>query len=118
MNIALADTACGQILTLFEFAFGYPESEESKERGKQLEELECHFVAEEEPPADKDTISKAEDEKEAAIQFDVGAPKTKRQHFGQCRDDLKDLVSINKAVPIIPSTTVKLSETGVPRQLL
>ena len=114
MNIALASTACGQILTLFEFAFGYPESEESKERGKQLEELECHFVAEEEPPADEDTISKAEDEKEAATQFNVGVPRAKRQCFGQCRDDLKDLVSINKAVPIIPSTTFKLSETGVP----
>ena len=114
MNIALANTACGQILTLFEFAFGYPESEESKERGKQLEELERHFIAEEEPSADEDTISKAEDEKEVATQFDVGAPKTNRRCFGQCRDDLKDLVSINKAVPVIPSTMVKLSETGVP----
>ena len=70
MNIALASTACGQILTLFKFVFGYPESEESKERNKQLEELECHFVVEEEPPADEDTISKAGDEKEAATQFD------------------------------------------------
>ena len=78
MNIALAGTACGQILTLFEFMFGYPESEELKERGKQLEELECHFKAEEEPPADEDTISKAEGEKEAATQFNVAAPKTKR----------------------------------------
>ena len=74
MNIALASTACGQILTLFEFVFGYPESEESKERDKQLEELEHHFIAEEEPPADEDTISKAEDEKEAATQFGIGAP--------------------------------------------
>ena len=78
MNIALAGTACGQILTLFKFAFSYPESEELKERGKQLEELECHFVAEEESPANEDIISKAEDEKEAVTQFDVGAPKTKR----------------------------------------
>ena len=114
MNIALAGTACGQILTLFEFEFSYPESEESKERGKQLEELEHHFVAEEGPPADEDTISKAEDEKEAATQFNDGAPRAKRQCFGQCRDDLKDLVPISKVVPIIPSTTVKLSETGVP----
>ena len=78
MNIALAGTACGQILTLFEFVFGYPESEELKERVKQLEELERHFVAEEEPPATEDTISKAEDEREAATQFDVGAPRAKR----------------------------------------
>ena len=48
MNVALAGTACGQLLTLFEFAFGYPESQESKEREKQLEELERHFETEEE----------------------------------------------------------------------
>ena len=114
MNIALAGTACGQILILCEFAFGYPQSQESKERGKQLEELECHFDAEEEPPANEDTVSKADDEKEVATQFDDGAPRAKKQCFGQCRDDLKDLVPISKAVPIVPSTSVKLSETGVP----
>ena len=117
MNIALAGTACGQIPTLFEFVFSYPESEESKERGRQLEELGRHFVAEEEPPANEDTISKAENEKEAATQFNVCAPRTKRRCFGQCRDNLKDLVSLNKAVPIIPSTTVKLSELSSPQLL-
>ena len=114
MNIMLAGSACGQILTLFEFAFGYPESQKSKERGKQLEEREHHFNAEEEPLADEDTMAKADDEKEAAAQFDDGAPRAKKQCFGQCRDDLKDLVPISKAVPIVPSTTVKLSKTGVP----
>ena len=114
MNIALAGTACSQILTLFEFVFGYPESQESKERSKQLEELECHFDAEEEPPADEDTVSKADNEKEVATQFDDGASKAKKQCFGQYRDDLKDLVPISKAEPIVPSTTVKLSKTGVP----
>ena len=114
MNIALAGTTCGQILTLFEFVFGYPESQESKERGKQLEELEHHFNAEEELLADGDTMSKADDEKEVATQFGDGALRAKKQLFGQCRDDLKDLVPISKAVPIVPSTTVKLSETRVP----
>ena len=114
MNIVLAGTTCGQILTLFEFVFGYPESQESKERGKQLEELEHHFNAEEEPPAYEDTVSKTDDEKEAAAQFDDGAHRAKKWCFGKCRDDLEDLVLISKAVPIIPSTTVKLSETGVP----
>ena len=51
-----------QILTLFKYAFGYPESQESKERGRELEELECHFKIDEESPDDKDTISKAKDE--------------------------------------------------------
>ena len=114
MNITLAGMACGQILTLFEFAFRYPESEESKTRGQQLEELEHHFI-DDEPPTEEDTISKTEDKKEAATQFDPDVPRTKKHRFGQCRDELKDLVPLDKAMPIIPSTSVKLSETGVPR---
>ena len=114
MNIALASTPCGQILTLLEFVFGYPESQESKERGKQLEELKCHFDADEESLANEDTVSKADDEKDAVAQFEDGAPRAKKRCFGQCRDDLKDLVSVGKAVPIIPSMTIKPSETGVP----
>ena len=54
MNIALVDTVCGQIFTLFEFAFGYPESKESKECDKQLEELECHFNTDNESPGEED----------------------------------------------------------------
>ena len=113
MNIALAGTACGQILTLFEFAFGYPESEESKTRGQQLEELERHFI-DDEPPTEEDSISKAEDEKEAATQFNPDVPRAKKCRFGQCHDELKDLVPLDKAMPIIRSTSVKLNETGVP----
>ena len=66
MNVALAGTACGQILSLFEYAFGYPESKESRERGKELEELEHHFETDEESPDEEFTISKAEDVVEAA----------------------------------------------------
>ena len=114
MNIAFAGTACGQILTLSEYTFGYPESQESKKRGHELEELEHHFSADEESPNDEDTISKAKDEQDAAKQFGDAQPKPKTQHFGKCKDDLKDLIPISKAVPIIPSTTIKLSETGMP----
>ena len=78
MNIALAGTACGQILTLFEFAFRYPESEESKTRGQQLEELERHFI-DDEPPTEEETISKTEDEEKAATQFDPDVPCAKKR---------------------------------------
>ena len=60
-------------------------------------------------------MSKAEDAAEAAAQFADAHPKAKRRHFGQCHDDLPDLLPLNKAVPVIPLTTIKLSETGVPR---
>ena len=61
MNVALAGTACGQILSLFEYAFGYPESKESHEWRKELEELERHFEMDEESLGEEFTISKAED---------------------------------------------------------
>ena len=118
MNVAPAGTACGEILTLFEFAFCYPESKESKERGKQLEELEHHFDSDNDSPDNEDTISKKQDEEEATTQFIDATiePKPKKHGFGKCRDNLKDLVPINKATPILPSTTVKLSKTGVPQK--
>ena len=118
MNVALAGTACGQLLTLFEFSFGYPESQESKEKAKQLEELERHFETEEESPDEGDTVSKAQDEQEVLEQLAATSsePKPKKRKFGKCRDELKDLVPISCAILIMPSTTVKLSKTRVPHQ--
>ena len=114
MNLALAGTVCGQLLTIFEFVFGYPESQESKDWGKQLEELECKFESDNNSPSDKDIVSKEQDVKDAAAQFtDTTEPKAKRRHFGKCRDSLKDLVPLNQATPLMLLTTVKLSETQV-----
>ena len=117
MNIALVETACSQLLTLFEFAFGYPESKELKDRAKQLEEVERHFETDNESSDEGDTVSKACDQ-QAEEQFSTASPepKLKKQKFGKCCDELKDLVPPSQAMPIIPSTTVKLSETGVSPQ--
>ena len=100
---------------MFEYAFSYPESQELKEKGKELEELERHFETDEESLGEEFIVSKAEDAAEAAAQFADAPPKAKRHHFGQCHDDLPDLLPLNKTVPVIPSTTIKLSKTGVPR---
>ena len=118
MNVAIAGTTCGQLLSLFEFTFGYPKSKGSKDRAKQLQELERHFETNNESPDEGDTISKARDQQEAEEQFSTASPepKPKKQKFGKCHDKLKDLVPISHAMPIVPSTTVKLSETGVTRQ--
>ena len=72
------------------------------------------FKTDKEFPDDKDTITKAKDEQDASKQFKGAPPKSKKWCFGKCNDDLKDLVLISKAVPIIPSATMRLSETGVP----
>ena len=95
MNIALLVLLAGK-LTLFEFAFRYPESKESKKRGRQLKELECHFDdTKEESPAEEDMVTKKQDKKDAAAQFAEGEPKAKKHKFGKCHDDLKDLGPIN-----------------------
>ena len=39
-NVALAGTVCGNLLSLIENAYGYPESRQSIERGKYLEMVE------------------------------------------------------------------------------
>ena len=114
MNVALAGTACGQLLSVMEFAFGYPESQESKDWAQQLEELEQKFDSDNDPPTGEDTVTKEQDIQDAAAYFaDTTEPKAKKRHFGQCQDTLKDLVPLGKATPLLPSTTVKLSETCV-----
>ena len=114
MNGALVGTACGQLLSIFKFAFGYPESQESKDRGKQLEELECMFESDDNSPGDEDTVSKSQDILDAASHFSAaGEPKAKCRKFGQCCNSLKDLVSLADDTLIVPSTTIKLSEMGV-----
>ena len=78
MNLALAGTACGQLLSVFEFTFGHPESQESKDWGKQLEELKCNFESDNNSPSDEDIMSKKQDIKDAAAQFaDTAEPKAK-----------------------------------------
>ena len=114
MNVALAGTACGQLLSVMEFAFGYPESQESKDQAQQLEELEQKFDSDNDSPTGEDTVTKEQDIQDAAAHFaDTAEPKAKKRCFSQCRDTLKDLVPLGKATPLLSSTTVKLSETGV-----
>ena len=68
-----------------EFAFGYPESQESKDRAQQLEDLEWKFESDNDSPADEDAITKEQDVQDAAAQFaDTTEPKAKRRRFGQC----------------------------------
>ena len=43
-NIALASTACGNLLNLIENAYGYPESKASIERGSYLEMVKRDFA--------------------------------------------------------------------------
>ena len=43
-NVALAGMACGNLLTLIENAYGYPESKQSIKHGQYLETVEHEFV--------------------------------------------------------------------------
>ena len=54
-NIALAGTACGNLLQMIENAYGYPKSKESKEQGLYFETLEREF-SENAPDAEPATV--------------------------------------------------------------
>ena len=43
-NVALAGMACGNLLSLIENAYGYPESRQSIEHGQYLETVEWEFT--------------------------------------------------------------------------
>ena len=82
MNVALAGTACGQLLSIMEFAFSYPESQESKDQAQQLEELEQKFESDDDSPTDEDAVTKEQDIQDAAAHFtDTTEPKAKKRHF-------------------------------------
>ena len=91
---------------------------ESKEWGKQLEELEQNFDSEDESPREEDTVSKQQDEKDATEQFADAEvePKARKHRFGKCHDDLKDSVPMSQSTSNHAPTTVKLSEKGVLRK--
>ena len=79
MNLALAGIAC-RLLSIFKFAFGYPESQEIKDWGKQLEELKRKFESVNDSPSNEDTMSKEQYVKDTAAQFaDAAKPKAKRR---------------------------------------
>ena len=85
MNVALAGTACGQLLSVMEFAFGYPESQESKDRAQQFEELEQKFDSDDDSPTGEDTVTKEQDIQDAAAHFaDTAEPKAKKRHGIGC----------------------------------
>ena len=85
MNVALAGTACGQLLPVMEFAFSYPESQESKDQAQQLEELEQIFDSDDDSPTDEDTVTKEQDVQDAAAHFaDTTEPKAQKRPFSQC----------------------------------
>ena len=87
MNVALAGTACGQLLSVMEFAFGYPES---KDRAQQLEEFERKFESDDDSPTDEDAVTKEQDIQDAEAHFtDTTEPKAKKRRFGQCQDTLR-----------------------------
>lgn len=43
-NIILAGTACGNLVSMIENAYGYPENQESIEQGKYLETVDREFT--------------------------------------------------------------------------
>ena len=108
-NIALAGTACGNLLTTIENAYGYPKSKESKEQGLYFKTIECEFT-ENAPEAEPATglVAKEVAEEQERSSSSV-PPKKECKKSSQSPDKLK----LKLATPIFPSMTVGLHQTGV-----
>ena len=111
-NVALAGMACGNLLTLIENAYGYPESRQSIECGQYLETVECKF-AENEPDAE---LAKGLTSKEAATAEATSQPPPvkRRKQLPQGPDKCK----LQFAGAVIPTTTIHLHQTGVPKKYI
>ena len=106
-NIALAGTACGNLLNLIENAYGYPESKASIERGSYLETVEWDFtenVSDVEPASG--TMTK---EADVTKMHDEAPPSKRRKTSSQGLDKYK----LVQAIPMTPSTSVRFHQMGV-----
>ena len=106
-NIALAGTACGNLLSLIENAYGYPEMKASVEQGSYLETLDRDFV---ENAPDVEPISGTITKEVDAAKSQTSAPPPKRRK--KCLQG-PDKVKLARATPMILSTSIHLHQTGV-----
>ena len=111
-NVALAGIACGNLLTLIKNTYGYPESRQSIEFRQYLETVESEFV-ERELDAE---LAKGLTSKEAAtVEAESQPPPAKqRKQLPQGPDKCK----LQAATAVIPSTTICLHQTGVPKKCI
>ena len=111
-NVALAGVACGNLLSLIENAYGYPESRQSIEHGQYLETVEWEFT-ENEPDAEP---AKGLTSKKAATAEDTSQPPPakRRKWLPQGPDKCK----LQLAGAAIPTTMICLHQTGVPKKYI
>ena len=104
-NIALASTVCGNLLSLIENAYGYPESKASIEQGSYLETVDQDFA--ENNPDVEPTSGIITKETDAAESQTSALPPKRRKKCLQGPDKVK--------LAKIPSTTMCLHQTSVAR---
>ena len=98
-NVVLVGTACGNLLTLIDNAYGYPESRQSIKHGQYLETVEWEF-AENEPNAEpaKGLTSKEATTAEATFQ---PPPAKRRKQLPQA-----DKCKLQLAGAVIPTWAI------------
>ena len=111
-NVALAGMACGNLLTLIENAYGYPESRQSIKQGQYLETVEWEF-AENEPDAEPAKGLKSKEAATAEATFQP-PPAKRRKQLPQGPDKCK----LQLTGAVIPTTTIHLHQTGVPKRYI
>ena len=111
-NVVLVGTACGNLLTLIENAYGYPESKQSIEHGQYLETVEWEF-AENEPDAEPAKGLTSKEAATAEVTFQP-SPAKRRKWLPQGPEKCK----LQLAEAVIPTTTIHLHQTGVPKKYI
>ena len=106
-NIALASTACGNLLNLIETAYGYPESKASIERGSYLETVEWDFA---ENISDVELASGTVTKEADVTEMCGEAPPSKRR---KTSSQGPDKCKLAQAIPMTPSTTMRFHQMGV-----
>ena len=111
-NIALAGMACGNLLTLFDNAYGYPESKQSIKCGQYLGTVEQEFVENE---LDAELVKGLTSKEAATAEATSQPPPAKRRKWlPQGLDKCK----LQLAAAVIPSTMICLHQTGVPKRCI
>ena len=111
-NVALAGTACGNLLSLIGNTYGYAESRQSIERGQYLETVEEEFTKNE-PDAEP---AKGLRSKEAVTAEAVSQPPPAKRR--NCLPQGPDKCKLQLATAVIPFMMIHLHQTGMPKRYI
>ena len=107
-NIALGGATCGKLLRILEDVFGYDESDESKQAGREAESVGHDFSKDNVEPS---TSGEPEGALKRAATPSADKPPSKKAHAEGIKGD--DICSIKDAKPFTPYRKGDITNTGI-----